>query len=89
MSHRSCDVRENGSVTHPIREIRRGGIFTDYYFGEANTANKSDNYHNNATNENFNWGGFPGCYRVARYLDRKRKSWSYETLISRTLPLLK
>src|SRR3954466_15389589 len=31
-----------GSVTQPIREIG-GEIFTDYYFGEANTANKSDN----------------------------------------------
>src|SRR3954463_1005513 len=45
----------------PIREYE-GEIFTDYYFGEANTANKSDNYHNNAINENLNWGGFPGCY---------------------------
>src|ERR1043165_5126951 len=49
------------SVTHPIREYG-GEIFTDYYFGEANTANKSDNQHNNAINENLNWGGFPGCY---------------------------
>ena len=45
----------------PIREYE-GEIFTDYYFGEANTANKSDNQHNNAINENLNWGGFPGCY---------------------------
>src|SRR3954468_7396274 len=45
----------------PIREYE-GEIFTDYYFGEANTANKSDNYHNNAINENLNWGGFSGCY---------------------------
>src|SRR3954462_3589263 len=44
------------SVTHPIREYK-GEIFTDYYFGEANTSNKSDNYHNNAINENLNWGG--------------------------------
>src|ERR1043165_9897429 len=36
-----------GSVTHPIREIG-GEIFTDYYFGEANTANNSDNHHINA-----------------------------------------
>ena len=28
-----------GSVTHPIRDYE-GEIFTDYYFGEANTANK-------------------------------------------------
>ena len=41
---------------------KRGEIFTDYYFGEANTPNKSDNHHNNAINENLNWGGFPGCY---------------------------
>src|SRR3954467_1540139 len=45
----------------PIREYE-GEIFTDYYFGEANTANKSDSLHNNAINENLNWGGFPGCY---------------------------
>ena len=37
-----------------------GEIFTDYYFGEANTANKSDNYHSNAINENFNWGRISG-----------------------------
>src|SRR3954466_4161225 len=49
------------SVTHPIREYE-GEIFTDYYFGEANTANKSDNHHNNAINENLNWVGFPGSY---------------------------
>ena len=45
----------------PVREYE-GEIFTDYYFGEANTANKIDNQHNNAINENLNWGGFPGCY---------------------------
>ena len=45
----------------PVREYE-GEIFTDYYFGEANTANKLDNQHNNAINENLNWGGFPGCY---------------------------
>src|SRR3954466_10500228 len=51
-----------GWVSHPIREYG-GEIFTDSYFGEANTANKSDNLHNNAINKNLNWGGFPGCYR--------------------------
>src|SRR3954468_9164922 len=45
----------------PVREYE-GEIFTDYYFGEANTANKLDNHHSNAINENFNWGRFPGCY---------------------------
>src|SRR4051812_47746609 len=50
-----------GVGLRPIREYE-GEIFTDYYFGEANTANKSDNYHNNAINENLNWGGIPGCY---------------------------
>src|SRR3954470_8964368 len=45
----------------PIREYG-GEIFTDYFFGEANTANKSDKLHNNAKSENLNWGGFPGCY---------------------------
>src|SRR4051812_22473511 len=40
-----------GWVSHPIREYG-GEIFTDYYFGEANTANKSDNLHNNTINEN-------------------------------------
>src|SRR3954471_15753151 len=43
----------------------RGKIFTDYYFGEANTTNKSDNYHNNAINENLNWGGFSGLLQLA------------------------
>ena len=38
-----------------------------YYFGEANTANKSDNQHNNTINENLNWGGFPGYYRLLQY----------------------
>src|SRR4051812_25771936 len=48
-----------------LRLIREygGEIFTDYYFGEANTANKSDNLHDNAINKNLNWGGIPGCYR--------------------------
>src|SRR3954464_14238004 len=45
-----------GVGLRPIREYG-GEIFTDYYFGEANTANKSDNHHNNAINENLNWGG--------------------------------
>src|SRR3954468_23672847 len=52
------------SVTHPIREYG-GEIFTDYYFGEANTANKSDNYHNNAINKNLNWGGISGLLQLA------------------------
>src|SRR3954462_15785556 len=43
----------------------RGEIFTDYYFGEANTANKSDNQHNNAINENLNWGGISGLLQLA------------------------
>ena len=30
-----------GVGLHPVREYE-GEIFTDYYFGEANTANKSD-----------------------------------------------
>src|SRR3954463_9791306 len=50
-----------GWVSHPIREYG-GEIFTDYYFGEANTANRSDKLHNSAKSENLNWGGFPGCY---------------------------
>src|SRR3954467_7919098 len=50
-----------GSVAHPIREYE-GEIFTDYYFGEANTSNKPDNQHNNAINKNLIWGGIPGCY---------------------------
>src|SRR3954464_10643556 len=62
------------SVAHPIREYE-GEIFTDYYFGEANTANKSDKLHNNAKSENLNWGGFPGCYTaVARALPQLRPS---------------
>src|SRR3954470_8199538 len=52
------------SVSHPIREYE-GEIFTDYYFGEANTANKSDKYHNNAINENLNWGGISGLLQLA------------------------
>ena len=43
----------------PIREYE-GEIFTDYYFGEANTANNTDNHHNNAINKIFNWGGISG-----------------------------
>jgi len=39
-------------------------IFTDYYLGEANTANNSDNHHNNAINENFNWGGIYGLLQL-------------------------
>src|SRR3954464_8515762 len=39
-------------------DTRIGGeIFTDYYFGEGNTAIKSYNHHNKATNNIFNWGG--------------------------------
>src|SRR4051812_11272471 len=52
------------SVTHPIREYE-GEIFTDYYFGEANTANKSGNQHNNAINKNLNWGGISGLLQLA------------------------
>src|ERR1043165_3618911 len=52
------------SVMHPIREYG-GEIFTDYYFSEANTANKSDNHHSNAINENFNWGGISGLLQLA------------------------
>ena len=48
----------------PVREYE-GEIFTDYYFGEANTANKSDNHHNNAINENLNWGGISGLSQLA------------------------
>src|SRR3954465_8458543 len=47
----------------PVREYE-GEIFTDYYFGEANTATKSDNYHNNAINENLNWGGISGLLHL-------------------------
>src|SRR3954467_10272450 len=53
-----------GVGLRPIREYE-GEIFTDYYFGEANTANKSDNYHSNAINENLNWGGFSGLLQLA------------------------
>src|SRR3954449_10497675 len=59
-----------GSVSHPIREYG-GEIFTDYYFGEANTANKSNKLHNNAKSENLNWGGFPGCYKQPRARGRR------------------
>src|SRR4051812_33935690 len=60
MSQRSCAVLVRGRSPSDTRI--RGEIFTDYYFGEANTANKSDNHHSNAINENLNWGGFSGCY---------------------------
>src|SRR4051812_45783485 len=52
-----------GVGLRPIREYG-GEIFTDYYFGEANTANKSDNQHNNAINENLNWGGISGLLQL-------------------------
>src|SRR4051812_34577751 len=42
-----------------------GGIFTDHYFGEANTANNSDNHHNNAINKKINWGGISGQLQLA------------------------
>src|SRR3954469_11372216 len=68
------------SVSHPIREIG-GEIFTDYYFGEANTANKSDKLHNNAKSENLNWGGFPGCYNNAEgVVDRSQLASSPNVL---------
>src|SRR3954471_10253491 len=60
VSHRSCVVLVRGRAPSDTRI--RGRNIHDYYFGEANTANKSDNHHNNAINENLNWGGFPGCY---------------------------
>src|SRR3954471_8520206 len=60
VSHRSCVVLVRGRAPSDTRI--RGRNIHDYYFGEANTANKSDNHHNNAINENINWGGFPGCY---------------------------
>src|SRR3954465_9751614 len=53
-----------GVGLRPVREYE-GEIFTDYYFGEANTANKSDNLHNNAINENLNWGGISGLLQLA------------------------
>ena len=43
-------------------EKYEGEIFTDYYFGEANTANKSDNHHSSAINENLIGVEFLGCY---------------------------
>ena len=49
-------------------EKYEGEIFTDYYFGEANTANKSGNQHNNAINENLNWGGISGLLQFDLYL---------------------
>src|SRR3954468_3326731 len=65
----------------PIREYE-GEIFVDYYFGEANTTNKSDNYHSNAINENLNWGRISGllqtpCSRRASPLDHTAgtRSW--------------
>src|SRR3954468_5848073 len=58
---KSCAEGEKGGSR--IRyENTREKIFTDYYFSEANTANKSDKLHNKAINENLNWGGFLGCY---------------------------
>src|SRR3954465_5568400 len=60
-----------GSVSHPIREIG-GEIFTDYYFGEANTANKSDNFHNNAINKKINWGGISGLLHHPSLLNKQR-----------------
>src|ERR1043165_4260562 len=53
-----------GVGLRPVREYE-GEIFTDYYFGEANTANKSDNQHNNAINKNLNWGGISGLLQLA------------------------
>src|SRR3954469_11409717 len=57
------------SVTHPIREYG-GEIFTNYYFGEANTANNTGNHHNNAINENFNWGGISGLLQKDKSLTK-------------------
>src|SRR3954469_11265971 len=57
-----------GVGLRPIREYE-GEKFTDYYFGEANTANKSDKLQNTAVNENLNWGGFPGCYTASSTID--------------------
>ena len=62
-SHRSCPLGKR-SVTHPIREYG-GEIFTDYYFGEANTAINTDNHHNNATNNFLIGVEFPGSYTRA------------------------
>src|SRR3954469_14213358 len=64
VSHRSCAlvVRGRSRVRY---EKYEGEIFTGYYFGEANTANKSDNQHNNAINENLNWGGIFGVLQLA------------------------
>ena len=45
---------EKGSVTHPIRE-QGGEILTDYCFGEANTANNSDNQTIHTENKIFNF----------------------------------
>src|SRR4051812_25701972 len=45
-----------GVGLRPIREYGGGGgIFTDYYFGEANTANKSDNQTNHTENNFFDF----------------------------------
>src|SRR3954462_13703680 len=52
------------SVTHPIREYGEE-IFTDYYVGEANTSNNTGNHHNNAINNNFNWGAISGLLQDA------------------------
>src|SRR4051812_9126104 len=49
-----------GSVTHPIQEYG-GEIFTDYYFGEANTAKHSGKHYNNAIKKLIGVE-FPGCY---------------------------
>ena len=47
-------------------EKYEGEIFTDYYFGEANTANNSGNHHINAINKIFNWGGIYGLLQGVR-----------------------
>ena len=39
------------------------GKYSPIIISVKQTLNKSDNHHNNAINENLNWGGFPGCYR--------------------------
>ena len=49
-----------------IRFENKGGIFTDYYFGEANTANNTCNHHNNAINKKINWGGISGLLQSHR-----------------------
>ena len=58
-------VYHGGKGRSRIRyEKYEGEIFTDYCFGEANTPNKSDNQHNNAINENLNWGGISGLLQL-------------------------